>query len=46
VLASEWRRRARGRRFAAERAVLPVDLRVRGLVSARFGHDGTELDAA
>ena len=25
-------------------AVLPVDLRVRGLVSAKYGHDGTALD--
>ena len=31
------------RQFARYKSVLPVDLRARGLVSSRFGHDGTVL---
>ena len=29
--------------FCKYKAVLPVDLRARGLVSAKYGHDGTGL---
>ena len=34
------------RLFGAHEAVLPVDLRARGLVSARYEHDGTALPQA